>query len=330
MKELRKIEGREAFERYRIKMNHALFDNGELRFRLESYSDKTSYIRTVSVDKSYWQESHVHSYLRETYIVQEGWIVYATLSNKNKYTIMKYGVNEQFTTYPDTVHSIFMSKGSVIHTVKHGSVPEGINIDRITGNQSTKYLDTKLQSISIKMLEEMENDSSFNRNNVTSTIYGEDYKHFDNLIWQLPIWFTALFALAFTKIPFSLQSYLLHRGYDWRKSNSIAYFAIGIIFFLFSYTLFRFRYHQSHIKPYRLIRKKIYFISPQIYLNFILNIQGSFFWMMSFITSTIYSFQVSNRAPLTILFGIPCFLSLIFEISLFNVVYKRKGFTYSS
>lgn len=121
MKEL----SREAMETLGIRFSGSLMDNGEYRFRLmagEQFSS-TGYIMTRMPDDivGAWQKSHSHRKLTETYIVQEGWIGYASHSRfGSEPELIVYRPGQVFTVPPGLVHNVFMMPGSLIHTVKHG------------------------------------------------------------------------------------------------------------------------------------------------------------------------------------------------------------------
>jgi hypothetical protein len=70
--------------------------------------------------ESGWQNSHYHKGLIETYIVQKGWIGFASLTEKEELRIDIYRAGEIITTEVDRPHNIYLSTKSVIHTVKHG------------------------------------------------------------------------------------------------------------------------------------------------------------------------------------------------------------------
>lgn len=121
MKEL----SREAMEILGIKVSGSLMDNGEYRFRLmagEQFSS-TGYIMTKMPDDivGAWQKSHSHKQLTETYIVQEGWVGYAFLSDlEERLNLRIYRPGQVFSVLPGVAHNVFMTPGSLIHTVKHG------------------------------------------------------------------------------------------------------------------------------------------------------------------------------------------------------------------
>ena len=114
MKEIKDNE----LNRYGIRTNHNIMDNGERRFRL-SGADGSCYIRTEAADDSGWQNSHYHTRLSEICIVQEGWVVYAELID-GKVIANKYTAGETYLIRPMTPHNSWMAPHSILHTVKFG------------------------------------------------------------------------------------------------------------------------------------------------------------------------------------------------------------------
>lgn len=98
--------------------SHEIMDNGELRYRLLS-EDGSAYIRTVSGTQGAWQNSHHHKSVKETYIVQDGWMAYAEL-REGLLVGRVYEKDASVTTQPGIVHNVYLPKKAVIHTVKHG------------------------------------------------------------------------------------------------------------------------------------------------------------------------------------------------------------------
>ncbi len=94
--------------------------NGEFRPRI--MRDGYGYIMTIMPPDmpGGWQNSHLHRSVMETYIVQEGWIALATL--KDQLVIRVYRAGAIFTTEIDDAHNVYVSSGTVIHTVKHGKI----------------------------------------------------------------------------------------------------------------------------------------------------------------------------------------------------------------
>lgn len=115
--------------------DHEQMDNGEYRFRLKA-SDGSAYIRTVAGERGIWQNSHFHKVVRETYIVQSGWMAFAE-RKVYEVTIQVYQPNQLITTEPRVSHNIYLPAGAVIHVVKHGVASESdwyadFELDRIT------------------------------------------------------------------------------------------------------------------------------------------------------------------------------------------------------
>ena len=113
-----KLTDKQALE-FGIQPVHHQMDNGELRIRL-TRDTGSSYILTLSAEQSGWQSSHVHLRKREFYIVEQGWIVLA-LRQSEQLTFRSLGPNDSFMLPPGLPHNVYLSEGSVLHTVKYGS-----------------------------------------------------------------------------------------------------------------------------------------------------------------------------------------------------------------
>lgn len=99
--------------------------NGEYRFRCMDQANGYGYILTkMPADSAGWQNSHYHKAVTETYIVQSGWIGFATIeSDALKLRVLRPG--EIVTTEIGIGHNVYLSAGTVIHTVKHGATAAG-------------------------------------------------------------------------------------------------------------------------------------------------------------------------------------------------------------
>jgi hypothetical protein len=80
-------------------------------------------------------------------------------------------------------------------------------------------------------------------------IYTQDYRHFDNLIWQVPAWASAIFSLAITASALGLaNAKQIEAAFSLPVSapRSIAFFLFGVFFVLLFLTnvFLRFRLHQ--------------------------------------------------------------------------------------
>lgn len=106
--------------RHGITCEHELMPNGELRFRLFG-PDGNGYVRTEAGVTGAWQNSHFHHRVRETYIVESGWMVLAVLDNDGRMAkLSRYGRGAIVTTSVEVRHNVYLPASAIIHTVKHG------------------------------------------------------------------------------------------------------------------------------------------------------------------------------------------------------------------
>lgn len=159
---MKDINSAEAEKKYKIFTRHHEMDNGERRFRLIK-DDGTAYCRTETGGSSFWQqESHYHESIKETYIVQKGWIACVQMSDE-KCKIQIFKEDEIFTVEPDVAHNIYMAKGAVIHTVKHGAPKK----DNRVLNNETKKLDKIVRGFGEdQILALAETDKNENNNHI--------------------------------------------------------------------------------------------------------------------------------------------------------------------
>jgi hypothetical protein len=227
-----------AIASHGISTSHQQMENGELRFRLRK-NDGTAYIRTEADKDGGWQNSHFHLFAMESYIVQTGWIGFAELID-GKMVMSVLLANDVVTTRPNVIHNVYLSANSVIHTVKHGSA---VGDDRHTSDETSAF-DKVTQSI------KDENDiRAAAMVQPAKSVYSDEYRHFDTLIWQIPALSTAIFAL-------SAQSFLqIFLDGDRTTLSSLfsGYFTVllGLFSLTFSFTLYRFRFHQKSLKAYK-------------------------------------------------------------------------------
>src|SRR6201990_2469464 len=116
---MRLISPTEAEAQQGVTAIHHEMDNGELRFRLRS-AEGPAYALTRAGPKGAWQQSHFHPVAHETYIVERGWIAFATRTAEQA-KIEVFAAGEIFTTPPGVVHTIYMPANAVMHTIKHGA-----------------------------------------------------------------------------------------------------------------------------------------------------------------------------------------------------------------
>lgn len=107
-------------------LNAKVMGNGEVRVRISHTETGLSLSITSTLespDAHGWQNSHRHnSGIKETYIVQEGWLVVAhqdRVSGKPLFTY--YEVGKQFTLSGSDVHNVYVGRATVFACVKHGS-----------------------------------------------------------------------------------------------------------------------------------------------------------------------------------------------------------------
>lgn len=107
-----------------IEFSGVKMPNGEYRFRcMQGGSGKGyGYIMTVMPEgEAGWQNAHTHKGVKETYVVQKGWIMFASRVNGDL-KLEKLREGDVITTAVGVPHNVYMSAGSVIHTIKHGDV----------------------------------------------------------------------------------------------------------------------------------------------------------------------------------------------------------------
>ncbi len=68
-----------------------------------------------------WQNAHHHKGLVEIYIIQDGWIVVSECTRSDMRVIRTYKTGDVFTSAIGVDHNIYISKGTVIHTVQYGT-----------------------------------------------------------------------------------------------------------------------------------------------------------------------------------------------------------------
>ena len=115
----KEISDNEALQ-FGISTNHELMENGEKRFRLIS-SDETSYIRIEASENGGWQNSHLHSSVREMCIIQKGRVFFAEEKN-GKVQFYKYEKGDFFIAQSNIPHNVYASGGTITHTVKYGDI----------------------------------------------------------------------------------------------------------------------------------------------------------------------------------------------------------------
>lgn len=101
--------------------------------------------------------------------------------------------------------------------------------------------------------------------------YHPDYKHFDNLIWQLPVWSTAIFLLAVTGVAYISNANFdeIAPGLDKAHYSSLVLFVCFVFQLAILNALIRFRDHQRDLtnKEISAFAKK-WWLSGQTWLQF--------------------------------------------------------------
>ena len=263
----------DASDKHGITCPHSIVENGELRFRLLK-NDGTAYIRTEAPPAGDWQDSHWHNKVRETYIVQSGWIGYAEMLTDGEPELFIYRAGESFTTPPSVIHTVYLPAEAVIHTVKHGEASGEARLE-----------DHRTNAFTAKVREISEHDllicARTSARRVTSTDgadqyaggYNPAYMHFDDLIWQVPAWATAIFTIILAGMTRLEDDSPLLRFVELSAETLLALAALmfGLLLLVLSYALYRFRWHQIGTKPYT---PKAPLLSPQVGLQIIVNAQA--------------------------------------------------------
>lgn len=231
------ISAKLARDRYGLSTLHEQMDNGELRFRLK-HSGGSAYIRTEASQASGWQNSHYHAQVRETYIVESGWMALAELIG-GETRIRLFDAGDLVTTSPKVVHNVYLSDAAVIHTVKHDG---GAFEDRLNDGDCPAF-DLATQRLS--------NDAEVRAAamSVRKTVsYSEGYRHFDTLIWQVPAWSTAIFAISCQLLLDRFGTPEKHALLtDW-AGYLLGFLSLSL--FVFAQVLYRFRSHQRAMKGF--------------------------------------------------------------------------------
>ena len=138
---MRAISSDEAQAHHGVDAIHHEMESGELRFRLRCVGGP-SYALTKAGPKGAWQQSHFHAVAHETYIVEFGWIAFATRTGEQA-KIEVFEAGELVTTPPGVIHTVYMPANAVMHTIKHGAPPAE---DRSTSPE-TATLDARVAAL---------------------------------------------------------------------------------------------------------------------------------------------------------------------------------------
>lgn len=275
------ISADEAEKNYGITCVHERMDNSEYRFRLRA-ADGSSYIRTVTLTGT-WQNAHFHKTIRETYIVQDGWMAIAMLF-KGKLVIRRYPRGAIVTTECLVKHNVYLPAKATIHTVKHGvggagDIWESAELNALTRNISEKEIATIPFSQDAGGRDMSRNRKSKERQEGWPAQYSEDYRHFDNLTWQLPAWSTAVFAAVLSALAFifSTEAGSLPTDFGLAKALLGRCVLFGAVFFFGAgyYALFRWRVHQSYTERSNAPTPLGRWVGAQLFLQLVTGAQAA-------------------------------------------------------
>lgn len=232
----KRIAEKEAKQAHGISTLHETMENGERRFRLKHVGG-SAYVRTEAGSASGWQASHYHRHVRETYVMERGWMGFAELRN-GEMVLRLLESGEIVTTEPGIVHNVYLPPNAVIHTVKHG---EGAGEDRQTDGDAPAFdLVTRsiVGGVAVRAAAVRPNSRA---------AYSEEYRHFDTLIWQVPAWSTAIFAISGSLIADAAKGV---RGDPSQQGAAGLMCFVSLCLLVFAMVLSRFRTHQRSLKGY--------------------------------------------------------------------------------
>jgi len=108
-----------AEREFGITSPHERMDNGELRFRLLC-EDGNGYVRTLATSFGGWQNSHSHSAFREFYLIELGWIAFATPGSDARPIVQIFHPGDIYISPLGEVHNVYLAADSVMHTIRLG------------------------------------------------------------------------------------------------------------------------------------------------------------------------------------------------------------------
>jgi len=174
---------------------------------------------------------------------------------------------EMICTQPSVHHNVYLPGHAVIHTVKHGTARHGTRIGT-PRSRVTRPLSSWMNRAFTSLLHawianrrwsamSRKPDGAPERKYAAPAqwpaTYSDDYRHFDNLIWQTPAWTTAVFSafVAGLFYLFSLDSTSAARVSTAAgvSVDTLVYalLASAVLFFSAAYyALFRWRVHQRY------------------------------------------------------------------------------------
>lgn len=209
--------------------------NGELRVRLIS-PDGNNYIRTEAGASGAWQKAHHHQHLRETYVVERGWMGYA-VERDGQPLLAVYWPNEVVTTQPLVPHNVYLPANAVIHTIKHGSA------DAKDWNENPN-LTVACLALSEKDIQRLSHSLPTSEARADRfDAYVELYNNLDRLLWGIP---SFLAVAATVLIGFTGNLLSRQQTVDIPPvALSLVFILIGALFGIGAYSISRLRRHHT-------------------------------------------------------------------------------------
>lgn len=208
--------------------------NGEIRVRLTS-PDGNNYIRTESGRTGAWQKAHHHRTVRETYVVELGWMGYVTES-EGELRVSIHWPHDVLTTKPLEPHNVYLPASAVIHTVKHGS-------DGAKDWEEDPALTARCAPISEKELHRLAAHPISPDSETRFDAYVDLYNNLDRLLWGIP----SLLAVAATVL-IGFSGSLLGRQPPIDVPPivlALVFALVGTLFALGAYSIWRIRVHHT-------------------------------------------------------------------------------------
>lgn len=231
-----KITESKAAEVYGINTNHEQMPNGELRFRLTS-SDGNDYIRTVAGGAGEWQQAHSHTLLRETYVIEKGWMALVEME-AGVLNSCVYLPGDIVTTRPGIAHNVYLPADAVIHTLKHGA-----NAPRDWKAEPELTAQTNSLTEKDVLLRSVHNKGDAIASGQRFDAYVTLYNNLDNLIWQIPGFLAAGAAILIGFAGSVLSKESVHDTPP--VLVSALFFFVGLLFALSGFSMARIREHHT-------------------------------------------------------------------------------------
>jgi hypothetical protein len=167
----------------------------------------------------------------------------------------------------------------MIHTVKHGPC---LSEDRKT--EGTAEFHTFC--IGLSEADILSRDSRITANTESRARYSEEYQHFDKLIWQVPAWTTAIFALSFQSVGSdSIRNVASLAGVSTNHLATFLLFGLSLMIFCFAYVLYRFRVYQRSLKEYAATSP---FRSASTYTQLMIIAEATFLFTLALLTTELF------------------------------------------